>query len=56
MIYHGLGQRRETLEWLERGYREREPRMLFLASEPKWDGLRDDPRFKDLLRRIDLPQ
>jgi tetratricopeptide (TPR) repeat protein len=55
MIYHGLGQRKEALAWLERGYREREPRMVFLASEPKWDGLRDDPRFKDLLRRIDLP-
>jgi serine/threonine protein kinase/tetratricopeptide (TPR) repeat protein len=52
MIYHGLGQREETLAWLERGYREREPRMVFLESEPKWNSLRGDPRFPDLLRRI----
>jgi hypothetical protein len=52
MIYHGLGRRDETLSWLERGYREREPRMVFLESEPKWNTLRGDPRFQDLLHRI----
>jgi TolB-like protein/Flp pilus assembly protein TadD len=52
MIYQGLGRRDEALRWLERGYREREPRMVFLKSEPKWSSLRQDPRFRDLLRRI----
>jgi DNA-binding winged helix-turn-helix (wHTH) protein/TolB-like protein/Tfp pilus assembly protein PilF len=56
MIYNGLGDRAETLEWLERGYREREPRLVFLKAEPKWKNLHDDPRFQDLLRRIGLPQ
>jgi serine/threonine-protein kinase len=52
MIYHGLGERDATFDWLERGFREREPRMVFLKSEPKWNGLRTDPRFQDLLRRV----
>ena len=52
MVYNGLGEREEALAWLERGYREREPRMVFLKVEPKWDNLRDDPRFQDLLRRV----
>jgi serine/threonine protein kinase/tetratricopeptide (TPR) repeat protein len=52
MMYVGLGQRDDALRWLERGYREREPRMVFLKSEPKWNSLRSDPRFRDLLRRI----
>ncbi|CAN5820413.1 serine/threonine-protein kinase [soil metagenome] len=52
MIYNGLGERDETLAWLERGYRQREPRMVFLKVEPKWNNLRDDPRFQDLLRRV----
>jgi tetratricopeptide (TPR) repeat protein len=56
MVYNGLGERDETLEWLERGYREREPRMVFLKAEPKWNNLRDDPRFQDLIRRVGLPQ
>ena len=52
MIYNGLDERDETLAWLERGYREREPRMVFLKVEPKWNNLRHDSRFQDLLRRV----
>jgi hypothetical protein len=36
----------------ERGYREREPRMVFLKVAPTWNTLRDDQRFQDLLRRV----
>ena len=55
-IYSGLNEREEALKWLERGIEQRDPRMTFLKVEPQWDNLRDDPRFKDLLRRIGLPQ
>jgi serine/threonine-protein kinase len=51
-IYNGLGEREEALAWLERGYQQREPRMVFLKFEPKWKNLHDDPRFQDLLRRV----
>jgi serine/threonine protein kinase len=47
-----VDERDETLAWLERGYLEREPRMVFLRAEPKWNNLRGDPRFQDLLRRV----
>jgi len=52
MIYNALGENDETIQWLERGYREKEPRMVFLKVEPKWNNLRNDPRFQDLLRRV----
>jgi eukaryotic-like serine/threonine-protein kinase len=52
MIYHGLGAREETLAWLERGYQQREPRMVFLKVEPKWASLRGDSRFQALLQRV----
>ena len=52
LIYNGLGQREETLAWLERGYERRDPKMVFLKVEPKWNNLRGDPRFQDLLRRV----
>ncbi len=52
MIYNGLGERDETLAWLERGVEQREPRMISLKVEPKWNNLRADPRFRDLLRRV----
>lgn len=52
MIHNGLDERGEALAWLERGYDQREPMMTFLKVEPKWNNLRDDPRFQDLMRRV----
>jgi Serine/threonine protein kinase len=52
LIYNALGQRDETIAWLERGFKERDPKMVFLKVEPKWNNLRDDPRFQDLLRLV----
>ncbi|MDQ3134030.1 MAG: hypothetical protein M3Q76_04375 [Acidobacteriota bacterium] len=54
LIYNGLGERDETLVWLERGFQQRDPRMIFLKVEPKWNNLRSDPRFTDLVRRVGL--
>jgi TolB-like protein/Tfp pilus assembly protein PilF len=54
LIYDGLDKRDETLAWLEQGYEQRDAKMVFLKVEPKWNTLRDDRRFQDLLRRIDL--
>jgi tetratricopeptide (TPR) repeat protein len=56
MIYTGLGEREEALAWLERGYRIRDPRLTFLKAEPKWNDLRSDPRFAELVRKVGLPQ
>jgi len=47
-----LGDRDETLKWLKRGYEQRDQRMVFLKVEPKWNNLRGDPRFQDLMRRV----
>lgn len=54
-IYVGLGQRDQAFAWLEKGYQERSGLVPWLKSEPKWDPLRGDARFADLLRRIGLP-
>ena len=54
LVYNGLDEREETLAWLERGYKERDPKMVFLKVEPKWNNLRSEPRFIDLMKRIRL--
>ena len=54
LLYNGLGERDKTLTWLERGYVQRDPKMVFLKVEPKWNNLREDPNFQDLLRRVGL--
>ncbi len=53
-IYNGLGGRDETLAWLERGFAQRDPKMVFLKVEPKWNNLRSEPRFIDLMKRMRL--
>ena len=56
LIYAGMNDNNKAMEWLERGYRERSALMVFLKTEPKWNNLRADPRFRDLLKRMNLPE
>jgi hypothetical protein len=51
-IYVGLGQKDQAFAWLEKAYQERSGLMPWLKGEPKWDPLRGDARFADLVRRI----
>jgi tetratricopeptide (TPR) repeat protein len=55
-IYAGLGEKDEAFRLLEKGYEERSAGMPYLAVDPFWDGMRSDPRYADLLRRMSLPQ
>jgi TolB-like protein/Tfp pilus assembly protein PilF len=51
-IYARLGQDREAFAWLEKAYREHDALLVWLKTYPAFDGLRSDPRFTDLLRRV----
>jgi TolB-like protein/DNA-binding winged helix-turn-helix (wHTH) protein len=50
--YAGLGDRDTAMVWLERAYREHATGLISLNVNYKWDSLRSDPRFQDLLRRV----
>ena len=54
LIYNGLGERDKTLAWLERAYREHDPKMVFLKVEPKWNNLRSEPRFIELMKHMNF--
>lgn len=51
-IYSGLGDAEQTLAWLEKGYEVRSTWMIYLNSDPRYDWLRANPKFQDLLKRI----
>ena len=56
LVYAGLGDKEQAFAWLEKGYQERGFQMQWLNDEPRWDSLRSDPRFADLVKRIGLNQ
>jgi tetratricopeptide (TPR) repeat protein len=51
-----LDRNDEALMWLEKGYEQRDFRMTLLSVGFDFDRLRSDPRFKELVRRIGLPE
>jgi TolB-like protein/DNA-binding winged helix-turn-helix (wHTH) protein/Flp pilus assembly protein TadD len=55
-VYTGLGEKAKAFEWLEKGYQRHSLGLggVALKVDPVWDPLRSDPRFADLLRRMNL--
>jgi len=51
LCWLGLGDHDRALECLERGYELRDVGLMFLPVDPKWDPLRGQPRFRELLGR-----
>jgi eukaryotic-like serine/threonine-protein kinase len=54
-IHIGLGENDRAIEYLEKSYEEHCHWLIYLHIDPSMDGLRDEPRFQDLLRRVGLP-
>jgi TolB-like protein/DNA-binding winged helix-turn-helix (wHTH) protein/Tfp pilus assembly protein PilF len=56
-IYAGLGNKDKALEFLEKAYQERSSDLsYFLRADLRMDSLRSDPRFQDLVSRINFPK
>ncbi len=54
-IYTGLGDKDAAFEWLQRAYENHSPSLIWVKVDPIYDSLRSDPRFQDLLRRMNFP-
>jgi DNA-binding winged helix-turn-helix (wHTH) protein/TolB-like protein/Tfp pilus assembly protein PilF len=54
LIYSGLNWKDLAFEWLEKAFKTHEGYLALLQVEPKFDNLRSDPRYLDLLRRMNL--
>ena len=52
--YLRAGDNGRAIDWLERAYEVHNPNLPYLGA-PDYDPLRSDPRFQDLLRRMNLP-
>jgi len=54
LVHAGMGEKGVAFEWLAGAYEDRDVWLVWLKREPRFDVLRSDPRFEDLLRRIGL--
>jgi tetratricopeptide (TPR) repeat protein len=56
-IYASLGEKNKAFEYLEKAYEEKSSDLpYFLKADLRVDDLRSDPRFQDLMRRMNFPQ
>jgi DNA-binding winged helix-turn-helix (wHTH) protein/TolB-like protein/Tfp pilus assembly protein PilF len=55
LIHAGLGETELAFAWLEKAFAERSHWLVWLRLDPRWDPIRADPRFEELLRRVGLP-
>jgi Flp pilus assembly protein TadD len=53
-IYIGLGDNDNAISWLEKAYEERSYELTFLNTEPIYDPLRSDPRFIELVKKMNF--
>jgi len=51
-----LGEKDLAFTWLEKAYAEKSGFLLYIKVLPRFDSLRSDPRYAELLKRMGLPQ
>jgi len=54
LIYIALGDKQSGFQWLERAYQERDENFIHLKVDPRLDPIRGEPRFQELLQRLNL--
>ena len=55
-VYARMGRKEDAFRYLEKAYAEHSFGMILLRQERRFDGLRSDPRFRNLLRRLNYPE
>ncbi len=56
LVYANLDDPDEAFAWLELAFEERAAYLRLLKVDPLFDPLRPDPRFQDLLERMNFPE
>jgi TolB-like protein/Tfp pilus assembly protein PilF len=55
LVHAGLREQDRAFEWLEKAVEDHDVWLVWLKTEPRFDNLRSDLRFQDLLGRVGLP-
>jgi len=55
-VYAFWGRSDDAIRWLERAYAQKDPSMYYLKADTQLDTIAPDPRFKAILRKMNLPE
>jgi predicted dithiol-disulfide oxidoreductase (DUF899 family) len=55
-FYIFAGEREKAIQKLEEAFEERDPLLVYIKVAPEWDALREDPRFQEIVRRMNFPE
>ena len=55
VLYGALGEPNDAFAWLDKAYSERDPQLAYLKAGRRFEPLRKDPRFAELIHRVGLP-
>jgi tetratricopeptide (TPR) repeat protein len=55
LVHAALGDKDQAFAWLEKGVEERTHWLVWLKRDVRWEPLRSDPRFAEVIRRVGLP-
>jgi adenylate cyclase len=55
-VFTRAGKNQEALDYLEKAFEAHDANMPSISVDPIFDNLRDEPRFNELLRQMNLPQ
>jgi hypothetical protein len=55
VVYLGLGEKEQVLAGLDRCLAERSNWLVWLLKDPRWDPMRSQPRFQDIVREVGFP-
>ena len=57
IAYAGLGDNEQTFKCIEQAYEDRsDSPILYLTADPQMQKIRSDPRYKEMLKRLNLPE
>ena len=51
-VYAWIGEKDLALQWLEKAYEMRAPKVIMLNHLFEFDSIREEPRFREILRRL----
>ena len=56
LVHAGLGDKDAAFAWLDKAFSERSHWLVWLRLDPRWDSIRSDPRFEQLVARMGFPK